>query len=254
MNLQHDEGTTMDPGLLILHLDGELDAAQDAAVTAHLQACTECRMLATSLTSRIRRVSHALADADFRTPPVEAWQDVRDALRHTAPRRARWPVAAGLLLAVGATALVAAPPLREWIADRVDAFTARGASEAAPVVDDGSASVGFAATGPVLDVVIDSVQRSGTLAIEFTAADAARIAVTAGGSEQLAVHAAGARITNRSTSSASYTLTVSSPVERVRVRVGTHAPLLLHRGDASGTVHIDLVSGRVRNTRADDDP
>jgi len=100
------------------HLDGDGEPLERGRVAAHLEACPECRELA----SELRRLTDRLAAHPDRPPPRDLWPDLAARIRAEQPRpaapRAAWwrerplwltPVAAALalLLAVGL-----------WLADR----------------------------------------------------------------------------------------------------------------------------------------
>lgn len=97
---------------------GHGDAAERAAVEAHLAGCDRCRAEADSL----RRVADALAYADVDrvgarlTPPAAVWDRIEAAVRHDRRRRRGLLVAAAAVLAIvvaGGFLLLQPPPSRD---------------------------------------------------------------------------------------------------------------------------------------------
>jgi hypothetical protein len=84
-------------------VDGELEAAEAAAVTAHLQACPSCRTEEQAL----RALLHdAAALADRVAPPRDMWPAIERRLGHGAGASLRGlAAAAALLLALGGVLL-----------------------------------------------------------------------------------------------------------------------------------------------------
>jgi len=63
------------------HLDGNLEAAERAAVEAHLDHCPVCR----SVLGDLRAVVGAAREMDGLTPPADLWPGIEAAIRDSAP-------------------------------------------------------------------------------------------------------------------------------------------------------------------------
>ncbi len=270
-NLRHEPGATLGDGLLARYLHGELDGDAARALAAHLSACDACCQLAASIEARARRVREALQDAAFDEPRPAAWEAVRDAVRSASAARrraARFRIAAGLLLAMTAAAAAASPPVRAWIARSWTSLVHRETPPpaVAPVpaaipaaTPAGAAALSFRASGPVVDVVLNTTQAGGTLAARFTAGEQVVVSVDDGGGEHVTWSGDVVRIANLASSNASYTITLPDGVDRLRIRVGARRPIEMTR-DAVGAdvVRIEMDSGapvgtrRVRNRSARD--
>lgn len=264
MSPVHGTSETVEPGLLVRYLDGELGEAEERELARHLAACPACRSLAADLEARADRVSAALRTADFEVPDAEeAWRRVEAARAGQAGGRPRFAtplLAAGLALAFVATAVVASAPLRTWMAERwpgaAEPGSERAAPEAAP--EDGQAghaALDFQPGGPELEVVLAAAQAGGTLTLRFGDAGAATVSVSGGGTERLTVGDGGLRIDNVATARASYDLLLPSTVERASVRIGGGPALEVTRGAVGADpVVLDLERGTVvRNPPARDE-
>jgi hypothetical protein len=109
----------------------------------------------------------------------------------------------------------------------------------APTAPVRSASVTFVPTGTEFTVEIVSRQRVGRLVVAAVPGDSATTVVLDGsGSEDLIVLPAGLRIANSEASSASYEVRLPNHLARIRIRVGTAAPVTFD--PERGSIEIDL--------------
>lgn len=124
------------------HVDGALGAIRAADVQQHLDACVECRALAADL----RRIRDLAGSLERPVPPDGVWLQIAGRIRQEsgvqpalpAPARSGTPlmaIAAGLLVAVGASLILLLPMLR-------------GGPDPAPSVAGGNA----AGTDPVQSI------------------------------------------------------------------------------------------------------
>ena len=223
----------LDDAMLVRHLDDRAgDANSDAR--AHLVTCGRClarlelvRQRSDALGAALKRAPVVPLDARAREEQCAAIE-TRLATRKRASRRAPlWHspwlrAAAGIVIVAGIAA--AAPPVRAWIAARVDALTSaprpeRGTS-AAPresAREAPTSEVYFATTGRELEITFTARQAAGEILV--TRAGEARSSVSViGGSEELVVLPNGVRVRNEATSTSSYLIRAASGVEHVRVR------------------------------------
>jgi hypothetical protein len=259
VNVQHDAGGTLEAGLLVRHLHGELDAVAARAVAAHIAGCDACRTAAAAIAARTRSVSNALQAADFDQPSPGTWRAVREALRSAPPAHPRLPrlaIAALCVLFAVAAASMASATVRAWVADQWFRVSGEPAQRArATDANIGRAALAFRPVGPELQVTFETKQAAGTLTLRFTDEQTATVVVDGGAAEQLAVGGRSVHVANASGSRASFTVTLPQVVERVHVRIGTNDTVTLRRGVVDeGEVAIALDSGVVvRKQRARDD-
>lgn len=106
-------------GQLLAYLDGELSAAERAAVSAHLAACTACAEELSVLEEASRQFAASLRLLDSVAPaptPVEAVLARAKAERVAAVRRTLLRAAGIVLfLAAGGAAAMPGSPLRQWV-------------------------------------------------------------------------------------------------------------------------------------------
>jgi hypothetical protein len=260
VNLRHGPSGTLDAGLLVRYLHGELDPSVELSVAVHLDLCEACRSAVESLEGGMRRTSVALRTAAHDQPEANEWSAVLDrvhaAMGHRL-RAKRMRIAAGWILALAGAASLASSPVRGWIAERL--ATMAGNDSSATIDRDaprsgGTATVTFVPTGAYLEIVVDSIQTAGSLTVRFADGDKVDIAVSGGATEQLTWSRNGIRIANVSLAAASYAVTVSHGVERVSVRVAGADPIELSRHEqGNSTVHIALETGAVRNPASRDE-
>jgi hypothetical protein len=258
MNLQHENGGTLEDGLLVQYLHGELDAEMQQALAAHLDRCPPCRAQSDRLQQRMRDATDALQLSAFPEPRPQEWRALLASVRREAAARrraARLRLAAGWIIGVAALAGAASSPVRAWIAQR----WSNANSDAQPAVQidqqtPGTAGLTFVPGGTVLEVNLESTQSGGFLALRFTEDPLVNVSVAGGASEQFAWGRNVVRIINQTRSSASYTVTVARSVERVTVQVGQLPPIALSRSTVgTETVEIGLTTGAVRNSAPRDE-
>lgn len=258
----HDASGTPDPGLLLRHLDGDLDAATADALEAHLDGCARCRERLAALEARNGRVRRLIRSADFEPPPEGAWGDVRARLTRGQPgprsRRVRRLLVAAGLAAVLGTAVVAAPPLRAWLVDRWGQGVGGREDPAPPAGEEepGRADLTFRPPGPTLEIALQNLQAGGVLTLRFTEGASATVSVSGGGSERLSVGRDGLNVRNAGTAVASYDVTLPSSIERAWVRIGEVDPIRVTRDETGPTpLTVDLERGVVvRNGGLRDEP
>jgi hypothetical protein len=252
MSLRLGNSGTLDSGLLVQYLHGELDETGVQAVAGHVAACDACRSLVASLDAEMRRASDALRAAAWEQPAPDEWRGVLDGVIRTARSRQRgrrMRIAAGWILVTGAAASLASAQVRGWIAEKL-AFDAEPTMPVASVQDPsgGHASLSFVPTRPELIIAVATKQTAGSLAIAFTDSARTGITVTEGGTEHLTWSGNGVRIANVADSEASYGITVSHGVERVIVRIGDDGPMSFDRAPPPDrSARVDLSTGTVRN-------
>ena len=266
MRIEHGREGTLEEGVLVAWLDGELEGAERQAVSAHLEACEPCAVRAAALEARSGRIRSALDRADPAGPTEAEWREVLETARRrdrrTVPHAPfgisapRWRKAAGWILALAAAGALTTTPVRAWIGDRWDAMRAVG--ELAPTIApppespaDGRAELSFETRGPELDVMVQTAQVEGTMTVRFGDDGDATVRVLGGGTEHLTVGGAGLRIANDPASTTSYELVAPEGVARVVVAVGARPVVVAERGAPDGPVVVDLSSGRVRTAAPD---
>jgi hypothetical protein len=211
-------------------LDGELPAADEASVRAHLFGCTECRRRVAEARRETAEVEFLFGALDHETPPVAA-QAVIDAARAVAPRpRDSWwaRVAAGFAIAAilaGAAYAIPGSPLRGWVTAVVQWVGTRSGPDArspsAPAV--GTAGIAVA-PGASFVIEFTTFQRAGTAHITLT------------DTIDLTLHAIGGAATfdsdldrlvvdNRG-SSAEFQIEIPRTAPRVEIRLGGEAAFL----------------------------
>lgn len=253
MTRDHDPSGTLEPGLVVRYLHGELDGDEARAVSEHLEACPACRRLADAIEQGAGRLGAMLKAADPAQPDAGEWRRILGQARARAAARRRTRrrlAAAGWLLLVLAAGAVASRPVRAWMVETWDRVAGRDVDVAHGVeTPSGHADVGFRPAGPVLDIVLDSTQPEGRLTIHFGDAETATVRIVDGAAERLVVGERVVRVHNAATSRASYRLVLPHQVDRVRIRIGSGEPVELDRkavgaGGAGGDVVVDLRHGR----------
>jgi hypothetical protein len=100
---------------LVEHLDGTANAARDAAITAHLVACADCRRRLRELADLDRFVASNHPGADATLTAMNAKARALIAAHAAPPKRRGWlHVAAAACLLIGLTALLFARPARTF--------------------------------------------------------------------------------------------------------------------------------------------
>jgi hypothetical protein len=252
MNLRHGDSGTLDAGLLVQYVHGELEESRAQAVAAHLAACVACRSLVSTLEADMRRASDALREAAWDQPAPDEWNALLSNVTRTARARQRdrrTRIAAGWILVAGAAASLASAPVRAWIAEKLAFQSAREApAVAAASQSDGRASLSFTPDGSELSVTIATQQAGGSLSVTFAESEKATITVTGGGTEHLTWTPGGVEIANDANARASYGIEVSHGIERVLVRIGDAGAVSFDRTViGERPVEIALHTGIVRN-------
>lgn len=154
-------------GELLARLDGELDAAETAALEAHLASCAACAERETELRFAARRVSSALSELDVESPLAEmpaalrrkaeaAPIPIERARRGARTGRRSLATAAGLTLLVAAGAYaIPGSPVRGWVNDSIDAVAGLFGSDVAP---EPEASPSTVSVEPADGAIVVSVQ------------------------------------------------------------------------------------------------
>lgn len=113
-------------GVLLAHMDGELEPEEETRVRAHLQSCAECSRRLDLLRQEAERFSNALLALDDAAStladPGPLPVGAAAARGESRPfRRSGWSLAraAGLVLVLagGAAALVPGSPVRDWLGE-----------------------------------------------------------------------------------------------------------------------------------------
>lgn len=253
MNLRHGPSGTLDAGLLVRYLHGELDPSVERSVAVHLETCVACRSAVESLEHGMRKTSVALRTAAHDQPEANEWSAVLDSVHAAVGHRLRAKrvrIAAGWILALAGAASLASSPVRGWIAERLATIAGDDSSAAidrATTRPGGTATVTFVPAGSHLEIVVDSIQAAGSLSVRFTDGDKVDIGVSGGATEHLTWSRDGIRIANVPLAAASYAVSVSHGVERVSVRVAGADPIELSRHEqGKDAVAIALETGAVR--------
>ncbi len=248
-------------GVLLRLLDGEADAAEQAAAGPHAAACAECRARMDAMARRRDRLAALLARTDFPVPaasvPEPGVIPLHSRRREAAPARP-WLRAAAIILVVLGVGVMASPArawIGRWIADAWESVTGDDAPPApapapAPVPkaeeQAPAAQVGFVPTGAELSVVVAHPQEAGALTVAAAAGASATAEVVGGtGAADLLVLPAAVHVRNTPGSAAEYRLTLPSSVRRVRVRIGGGRETVVNMaevGDAGRRV--ELSGGR----------
>jgi predicted anti-sigma-YlaC factor YlaD len=113
--------------LLSAERDGALASSERASLDAHVAECGECRQMRTAIAAAVE--SLRAASAQIAVPDADrAWQDIRRAIRTTAPAGSRergafprWT----LPLTVAAALALAATLAPRWLGNPVPTNTAR---------------------------------------------------------------------------------------------------------------------------------
>ena len=216
----------------------------------HLEGCADCGSRLALLERRSRRLSALVAEvnlpAEFRFPVLRS-----PVLRaRPAWRQGGWLRAAAVVLVV-LSSLLLVPPVRAWALGWVSArwtrITAdRPADAVRPRVSEAPAAgastrLGLTPAGDALALVIDAEQTEGALILTTTSAREVTFEVVDGpDGETPLVHAGGLRVLNVPTSRASYRVALPPGVQRIHIRVGARAPVLVERARIGGELRIDL--------------
>jgi hypothetical protein len=234
----------LDDGVIVRLLDGE--PGDRAAADAHLAACPVCAERLATLRRRSLNLGALLAGGDFAVPaaprapaaPVDELAARRAA--RGAPSRVWLRAAAVAALVVGAGLF--SSPLRAWIRDLLGGLGGAApvavqpapapspdpapATEARPA----SARIQFTPGGDELTVEIARAQAGGALVLSAApgATASAEVRGPAGTTPAaLLVLPAALRIANEPVSVAEYHVAVPASVQRVRVRIGGGAPVIV---------------------------
>jgi len=203
-----------DQEVLVRLVDGEVSALERAALAAHVEQCPECVRARGAIEER----SRALVDLLTRTDPeVRVFALARRRRPSRMPSR-RWPVAAAIVLLLGAAALLVTP-VRAWILDRWAGMRrVIGVSE--PTSRAQPSRVSFVPGSNVLVVRVANRQASGDLLLEAT--DSPRVSAEvrgAGDGVELTVLPDELRIANAPGARASYRIAVPARLERITVLI-----------------------------------
>lgn len=258
MTIRHDRSATLGAGLIVQYLHGELSADVRADVAGHLEACPACARLAAEIEARTHRLSDTLRSADFEAPPAAEWTSMLAGIQATAAarrRNRRLRIAAGWIAVALASGVLVSAPLRAWLVDRWTDLVDTN-DPAVPVMAPNRFGLAFTPVTAELTVSTSATQADGAIHVRFTEGDTARVSVTAGTDEALALGTAAVRITNRTNSTASYFVEVPKVVKRVTLRIGERPQVVLERSEAGArSIEVDLRNGvRVRNPMPDDEP
>lgn len=200
--MENQDMAHVEEGALLAWLDGELNETEREGLEAHIATCDVCAERRDALRFTARSVTAALEETDEPSP----WSEMPEALREAA-RAAPMPIgrarnarsgswrsgrrgvaaAAGLILVLAAGAYaIPGSPVRDWVADSIDALASLVGSDEAPPdprpssvsVDptDGAVRVTVIGASPELRI---SVALSADGRAEATARDA-RFRVEAG--------------------------------------------------------------------------
>jgi hypothetical protein len=229
-------GAHPEDGVLLRLLDGEADAAEQAA-GAHAAGCAECRARMDAMVRRRDRLNALLARTDFPVPAASAPEPgvipLHARRREAAPARP-WLRAAAIILVVLGVGVMASPArawIARWITEAWESVAGDGDAPPAPAPaptpapepaeQTAAAQVGFVPTGAELTVVVAHAQDAGALTVAAAQGESATAEVVGGtGSADLLVLPAALHVRNVPGSAAEYRLTLPSSVRRVRVRVG----------------------------------
>ncbi len=233
---------------LVRYLDGELSAAERAALEAVLATDAASAARLEQLRRRSRRLHTLLAAADpvadtsvqpavdvpephaaapaAAARPVLSLGEVRAARTGAAAGSGRVWLRAAIFIGVLLTGVFAVPPVRAWVLDRLD-HVLHGSGDAAaaspapllPAVEpDPGLGISFPAAGASFDIELTRAQSGGRLALRAGRADSAGIVIRGNGVSTLKLPQ-GVRIENATAATASYTVTVPASAQRVTVRV-----------------------------------
>jgi hypothetical protein len=215
-----------DEGTLVAVLDGELSAAEERGLAAHLEGCRACQERLAQLRRRDEAVRRWIARHDPE-PPGRGAYDLGPRVPAAGRRRRGWMAAAAVVV-VSAGAL-ASPArgllfdgLRSWI--EALGFVERttevdGALEASPPTDlDTAAATAFAWHGADLILTFESPQTAGRLTVE-PAEDSLVTLRTPGRDVGLTVRPGRVDIDNAGAPGGDYRLAVPPSLTRVRLRV-----------------------------------
>jgi len=250
-------GAHPEDGVLLRLLDGEADAAEQAAAAPHAAACAECRARMDAMARRRERLGALLARADFPVPASSAPEPgvipLHARRREAAPARP-WLRAAAIILVVLGVGAVATPArawIARWITEAWESVTGDEAPPAPapapapapePAEQTAAAQVGFVPTGAELTVVVAHAQDAGALTVAAAPGESATAEVVGGtGSADLLVLPAALHVRNAPGSAAEYRLALPSSVRRVRVRVGEGRETVVNMaevGDAGRRVEL----------------
>lgn len=220
----------LNEGVLVRFLDAEVSEIERMQVSTHVQQCSECARELGAIETRSRSLVALLERADP-TPRVFALT------RRQVPLPARrWPVAAAVVLALGAAAL-AATPVRAWILERwADLRRAVGVSPSTPLLQppatpfDSAGRVSFLPVSDVLLLHVATRQAEGHLILEGTdlprvSAEMSAAGTGAGG--ELVVLPGELRIVNATSSRASYRVALPTRLNQVVVSIDGEAPIVI---------------------------
>lgn len=215
-----------DGALLALH-DGERGAELHAQ-RVHVEQCDDCGARLAAISNHAKQVHESLSAI-----PVPAFDAERLRRRISARPRPvisfwRRPAIQAAAAVVVLTVAAAASPARHWVEQRfghaappVTAPRSPGENAPTPRAVSG-ATVSFPATGPEFTVHLDSLPAAGVLVVDRTTADEISAQVTSGagtGGDAMLVLPGELRLRNSASSQASYRISVSPVVTRVRVVV-----------------------------------
>ncbi len=255
-------GAHPEDGVLLRLLDGEADAAEQAAAGPHAAGCAECRARMDAMARRRDALAALLARTDFPVPVASAPRPdvipLHSRRRQGAPARP-WLRAAAIVLVVLGVGVMASPArawVGRWIAQAWESVTGDAApapaSAPAPAPDPGpaeqapAAQVGFVPTGAELSVVVAHPQDAGALTVAAAPGASATAEVVGGtGAADLLVLPAAVHVRNAPGSAAEYRLTLPSSVRRVRIRVGGGRETVVDMaGVGDGGRRVELSGGR----------
>jgi hypothetical protein len=253
----HNAGDTVDTGLLVRLLHGELDAQQESELTQHLTVCPYCRALADALQLRLQEASTALQLAAHDAPAAAEWQAMLQTLRAGAGagrRAARVRIAAGWIIALLAVTGLSRAPVRAWLAQRWGLMSAAPAAVPEPPAQSvGRAGLVFAPGSTRLDVAVQTTQPAGALVLRYTDEATVQVTVSGGGTEQLAWRRGSIRIVNQPDARASYYIALPRSVQRLSVQVGRMDVVNLSQSELQDSLVIGLEARAVRKPASRDE-
>jgi hypothetical protein len=207
----------LEDGHLLQLLDGE--SGVPAGARAHVESCAVCRERFGALREAADRLRASLPDVALpdlhlhRRAPVRGWMRT-------------FPAAAAAAILILASAAVAMPPVRQWLARQFDPPTVDSGPAPEPVTPGAPAvAVGIVASfipsDTLLTIRVDARQNAG--ALELKAVEGGKVsaqAIGAAGTEELLLAPSEIRIMNGPSASADYRISIPAHVRAVRIVIG----------------------------------
>lgn len=214
--MTHTAESHMDEGALVRLLDGASPPEEATRVREHLERCAECAAVSVELQGLSNAFARVLRTEDAKSVRVRWW---------TTPIVR---IAAVLLLAIGA--MLAAPPVRAWFADRWEEVKALFTAGAAPPDQSApappkppSSRVGLAPQGDVFVIELASAQAVGTLTVDVGTGAAYADVIGGDGGDEVIVFPTLLRIDNTPASTTAFHVRLPATLRAIEVRIGDHA-------------------------------